>query len=66
MERDTNSATQAVEADPRVDAFERDIEQFVIRLITMRQPMAGDFRPDHWRAQGQQQPGAYSATTLPT
>ena len=44
MERDTEAATQAVEADPRVDALERDIEQFVIRLIALRQPMAGDLR----------------------
>ena len=44
MDRDAEAATQAVEADPKVDALERDIEQFVIRLIALRQPMAGDLR----------------------
>jgi phosphate transport system protein len=44
MDRDAEAATQAVEADPRVDALERGIEQFVIRLLALRQPMAGDLR----------------------
>ena len=44
IDRDAEAASQAVEADPRVDALERDIEQFVIRLIALRQPMAGDLR----------------------
>ena len=33
-----------VEADPKVDAMEREVEQFVIRLLALRQPMAGDLR----------------------
>ncbi|MBN8926834.1 MAG: phosphate transport system regulatory protein PhoU [Rhodospirillales bacterium 69-11] len=44
MHRDGAAATRAVEDDPKVDALERDIEQFVIRLLALRQPMAGDLR----------------------
>jgi phosphate transport system protein len=44
IDSDTNAATQAVEQDPKVDAAEREIEQFVIRLLALRQPMAGDLR----------------------
>jgi phosphate transport system protein len=43
-ERDSEAATRAVEADPSVDALERDIEQFVIRMLALRQPVAGDLR----------------------
>ncbi len=42
--RDTTAATHVVEADPRVDAIERDVEQFVIRMLALRQPMAEDLR----------------------
>ncbi len=44
MERDTGAATRAVEQDPRVDALERQVEQFVIRMLALRQPLAGDLR----------------------
>jgi phosphate transport system protein len=44
LERDAAAATKAVEDDPKVDALEHDIEQFVIRLLALRQPMAGDLR----------------------
>ena len=44
MHRDTESAARVVEDDPKVDALERDIEQFVIRLLALRQPMAADLR----------------------
>jgi phosphate transport system protein len=44
MNRDTAAATKAVEDDPKVDALERDIEQFVIRMLALRQPMAADLR----------------------
>jgi phosphate transport system protein len=44
MHRDTASATRAVEEDPKVDALEREVETFVIRLLALRQPMAGDLR----------------------
>ena len=44
LNRDTEAATKAVEEDPRVDALERDVEQFVIRMLALRQPMAADLR----------------------
>jgi phosphate transport system protein len=44
MLRDASSATRAVEADPKVDALEREVESFVIRLLALRQPVAGDLR----------------------
>jgi phosphate transport system protein len=44
VEKDSDLASRAVEADPKVDALEREIEQFVIRLLALRQPMAQDLR----------------------
>ena len=44
MNRDSAAATRAVEEDPKVDALEREVEQFVIRMLALRQPMAGDLR----------------------
>jgi len=44
MQRDLASATRAVEEDPKVDALEREVETFVIRLLALRQPVAGDLR----------------------
>ncbi len=44
INRDSAAATRVVEDDPKVDALEREIEQFVIRLLALRQPMAGDLR----------------------
>ena len=44
MNRDSVAATRAVEEDPKVDALEREVEQFVIRMLALRQPMAGDLR----------------------
>jgi phosphate transport system protein len=41
---DSGKATEAVEQDPRVDALEREVEQFVIRMLALRQPMAMDLR----------------------
>jgi len=41
---DSAAATAAMEQDPAVDALERDVEQFVIRLLALRQPLAGDLR----------------------
>lgn len=37
-------AAHAVEQDPAVDRLEREVEQFVIRLLALRQPMANDLR----------------------
>ena len=44
MHRDAAAATRAVEEDPKVDALEREVETFVIRLLALRQPLAGDLR----------------------
>ena len=44
LARDNDAAARAVEDDPRVDAFEREIEQTVIRLLALRQPLASDLR----------------------
>ena len=44
MNRDSTAATQVVEGDVAVDALEREIEQFVIRMLALRQPMASDLR----------------------
>jgi phosphate transport system protein len=44
MEHNTTAATYAVQDDPKVDALEREIEQFAIRLLALRQPVAADLR----------------------
>ena len=44
LERDGEAANAAVESDPQVDGLEREVEQFVIRLLALRQPMAQDLR----------------------
>jgi phosphate transport system protein len=44
IDQDEAAAGQAVEIDPKVDALEREVEQFVIRLLALRQPMAQDLR----------------------
>jgi phosphate transport system protein len=44
VDHDSAAATRAVEQDPKVDALERQVEQFVIRLLALRQPVAGDLR----------------------
>ncbi len=44
INRNAEAATAAVAQDPQVDAAEKEIEQFVIRLLALRQPMAGDLR----------------------
>jgi phosphate transport system protein len=44
LNRDSDAASRVVEADPKVDALEREIEHFVIRMLALRQPMAGDLR----------------------
>jgi phosphate transport system protein len=41
---DSAAATAAMEQDPAVDALEREVEQFVIRMLALRQPLAGDLR----------------------
>jgi phosphate transport system protein len=44
IDKDSDCAGRAVESDPQVDAIEREVEQFVIRLLALRQPMAQDLR----------------------
>ena len=44
MTGDTVAASRAVEQDKEVDALERQAEQFVIRMLALRQPMANDLR----------------------
>ena len=44
LQRDRAAAAAAMDADARVDAREHDIEQFVIQLLALRQPVAGDLR----------------------
>jgi len=44
LQRDRADATRAMEADAKVDAREHEIEQFVIQLLALRQPVAGDLR----------------------
>ena len=44
LNRDSAIAMRAVEEDPKVDALEHAVEQFVIRMLALRQPMAGDLR----------------------
>ena len=44
VDKDAEAARKTIEADPRVDALEREVEQFTIRLLALRQPMAQDLR----------------------
>ena len=44
LNRDSTAAASAVEEDSKVDALEREIEQFVIRMLALRQTMAADLR----------------------
>jgi len=44
LQHDPDAASKVVEADPRVDALEHEVEQFVIQMLALRQPMADDLR----------------------
>ncbi|WP_160121899.1 phosphate signaling complex protein PhoU [Rhodovarius lipocyclicus] len=44
VRRDTELAAQVVTRDAEIDALEREIEQFSVRLLALRQPMAADLR----------------------
>jgi phosphate transport system protein len=44
LDRDSVVAMRVVEEDPKVDALELEVEQFVIRMLALRQPMASDLR----------------------
>ncbi|MEO3470668.1 phosphate signaling complex protein PhoU [Roseomonas sp. CAU 1739] len=44
VRRDTDLATEVVGRDIQIDALEREIESFCVRLLALRQPMAQDLR----------------------
>lgn len=44
QERDSSKAEKVVAADKRIDALETEISHDVVRLLALRQPMAGDLR----------------------
>jgi phosphate transport system protein len=44
MTHDAAMATRVVEMDPQIDAEERSVEQFAVRLLALRQPVADDLR----------------------
>lgn len=44
LSHDADAAADAIEQDREVDVLERRVESFVIRLLALRQPMAGDLR----------------------
>lgn len=44
VRHDTELATEVVQRDSQLDQFERDIETFSVRLLALRQPVAGDLR----------------------
>jgi phosphate transport system protein len=44
VERDTELAMEVVQRDGQIDALEREIEAFVVRLLALRQPMGQDLR----------------------
>jgi phosphate transport system protein len=44
VRRDTELASQVIGRDGEIDTLERDIENFCVRLLALRQPMAGDLR----------------------
>ncbi|HYZ63264.1 MAG TPA: phosphate signaling complex protein PhoU [Acetobacteraceae bacterium] len=44
VNQNADTATRAVQQDPAVDSLERQVEQTVIRMLALRQPMANDLR----------------------
>jgi phosphate transport system protein len=44
IRRDTDLAAEVVQRDAQLDAMEREIDQFCVRLLALRQPVAGDLR----------------------
>jgi phosphate transport system protein len=44
VRRDVALASRVVEADPQVDALDRDIAHHVVKLLALRQPVASDLR----------------------
>ena len=44
VRRDTELAASVVEADQRIDDLEREVDNQAVRMLALRQPMAGDLR----------------------
>src|SRR5262245_46233163 len=44
VDRDVEHANRVIEQDDQIDLMEEEIDQFAIRLLATRQPMAGDLR----------------------
>ncbi|HYZ31707.1 MAG TPA: phosphate signaling complex protein PhoU [Crenalkalicoccus sp.] len=44
MQRDAELAAEVVQRDPEIDAMEREITSFCVRLLALRQPVAADLR----------------------
>ena len=44
VKRDVALASRVVEADPQVDAIDREVAHHVVKLLALRQPMASDLR----------------------
>ncbi len=44
LAHDPDIATRVVENDPKIDAQERQVEQFAVTLLALRQPLADDLR----------------------
>jgi len=44
LDHDPDVASRVVAMDPKIDAEEHDIEQFAVRLLALRQPVADDLR----------------------
>jgi len=42
--RDSDLAARVVAGDARVDELEQEVQQFTIRMLALRQPLAGDLR----------------------
>jgi phosphate transport system protein len=44
LDHDPELATKVVENDPKIDAQERQVEQYAVQLLALRQPVADDLR----------------------
>jgi len=44
LQRDSTKAAQVISGDHRIDAFELEIEELVVKLLATQQPMARDLR----------------------
>ncbi|APH59245.1 Phosphate transport system protein phoU [Granulibacter bethesdensis] len=44
INKDMEAANRAIDIDPAIDALETEIQQFIVRLLALRQPVAIDLR----------------------